>query len=312
MTTSNDPQPCYVCGESARIFQTSKDFDFDLETVQCPVCGEYKIYRDLTHELDGLGDAGGFLSCATRQNWESAQSGLKLSRENAEELAKQHSRTSVKANLDKLVAFLGSKIKRPSGRHRFKTAVDYPVIDVDGQEEFREYLKWLADAKIIEVVSETQEGYVDVKLTIESWKRLEPSRDPGGKPGTCFVAMWFDDAETGAAYRDGIEPAVRSAGFTPIRIDEKEHNNQIADEIMAEIRGAQFTVADFTGDRAGVYYEAGFARGLGREVIYSCRNDWLGRCHFDTRGINHIVWTETAELKTKLENRIKVTIIGKR
>ena len=33
-------------------------------------------------------------------------------------------------------------------------------------------------------------------------------------------------------------------------------------------------VCDLTGYRGGVYFEAGFAYGLGLEVIYTCRKDW--------------------------------------
>ena len=65
---------------------------------------------------------------------------------------------------------------------------------------------------------------------------------------------------------------IEDAGYEAVRIDEKEHTNKIDDEIIAEIRRSRFVVADFTqgkdGARGGVYYEAGFAHGLGIEVIF--------------------------------------------
>ena len=80
-------------------------------------------------------------------------------------------------------------------------------------------------------------------------------------------------------YEKAIEPGVRDAGYEALRIDRKEHNNKIDDEIIAEIRRSRFVIADFThgdqGVRGGVYYEAGFARGLGLEVISTCRQDLL-------------------------------------
>ena len=116
---------------------------------------------------------------------------------------------------------------------------------------------------------------------------------------------------TRGAYESGIEPAVKDAGFTPIRIDQKEHNNEIPDEIIAEIRDCEFMVADFTGQRAGVYYEAGFAMGLGRKVIWCCRKDEIdsGLLHFDTNHKNHIAWTAPAELRERLYRRIRATIL---
>jgi hypothetical protein len=41
-------------------------------------------------------------------------------------------------------------------------------------------------------------------------------------------------------------------------------------------------VADFTGQRGGVYWEAGFAQGLGIPVIRTCKSDELWKLHFDT------------------------------
>jgi len=61
-----------------------------------------------------------------------------------------------------------------------------------------------------------------------------------------------------------------------------EHNEKIDDLIVAEIRKSGLVVADFTGDRGGVYFEAGYARGLGLPVIWPCRKDWLEKLHFDT------------------------------
>ena len=54
-----------------------------------------------------------------------------------------------------------------------------------------------------------------------------------------FVAMWFDESMDGV-YENGIAPAVRRAGYDPLRIDQKEHVNKIDDEIIAEIRRSRF------------------------------------------------------------------------
>ena len=122
-----------------------------------------------------------------------------------------------------------------------------------------------------------------------------------------FVAMWFDSSMSDA-YEHGIEAAIRECGYRPLRIDQKEHINKIDDEIIAEIRRSRFLVADFTSDkgspRGGVYFEAGFALALDKPVIWCCRSDLIEYVHFDTRQFNHIVWSEPADLKEKLKNRI--------
>lgn len=127
-----------------------------------------------------------------------------------------------------------------------------------------------------------------------------------------FIAMWFDDSMAGAC-EDGLEAGIEAAGYKPFRINLKEHINKIDDEIIAEVRRSRFLVADFThgptGARGSVYYEAGFAHGLGLPVIFTCRQDCLGKLHFDTSHYNHIVWADPGDLGEQLRNRI-LAVIG--
>ncbi len=148
-------------------------------------------------------------------------------------------------------------------------------------------------------------------LTVEGYARLaeiEQARVPSSR---AFVAMWFDDSMA-EAWQRGFEPAIRDAGYDPVRIDQKDHVNRIDDEIIAEIRRSRFVVADFTqgesGARGGVYYEAGFAHGLALPVVFTCHKDSFDDVHFDTRQYNHIVWTEPSELRERLSSRIAAVI----
>src|ERR1700747_784825 len=85
-----------------------------------------------------------------------------------------------------------------------------------------------------------------------------------------------------------IEPAVRDAAYRPIRVDRTEHVNRMDDEIIGRIKASRFMVADFTGHRQGVYFEAGMMLGLGRTVIWTCKDEELAASHFDTRQYNFI------------------------
>jgi nucleoside 2-deoxyribosyltransferase len=92
-----------------------------------------------------------------------------------------------------------------------------------------------------------------------------------------------------------------------MRIDLEEHNDKIDDRIISEIRRSGLVVADFTGQRGGVYFESGFAMGLGIPVIRTCRKDNVDTLHFDTRQYSHVLWESPEELKEKLTNRIRAT-----
>ena len=128
-----------------------------------------------------------------------------------------------------------------------------------------------------------------------------------------FVAIWFDP-EVDFVYDQGIAPAVESAGFKPYRADREHYLSKIDDQVIAEIRRSRFLIADMThgnkGARGSVYFEAGFAFGLGIPVIYSCRNDMFEDLHFDTRQYPHIEWSKN-DIETfsqNLENRIRALI----
>jgi hypothetical protein len=122
-----------------------------------------------------------------------------------------------------------------------------------------------------------------------------------------FVAMWFD-ASMGDAYQAGFERAITSAGYRAMRIDKHEHANRIDDEIIAQIRRSRFFVADFTGQRGGVYFEAGFAWGLHLPVIWTCRKDWFDKLHFDIRQFNCIEWSAPDSLAGPLQMRIEAVV----
>ncbi len=132
-----------------------------------------------------------------------------------------------------------------------------------------------------------------------------------------FCAMWFHKSMDDL-WEKAIEPAIGNAGYQPHRIDKKEHNNRIDDEIFADIRRSRFVVADFTHDengvRGGVYFEAGFAQGLGLPVIWTCREDILseGKLHFDIRQYNFLSWTEDNldDFRDRLQKRIEA-ILGR-
>jgi hypothetical protein len=162
--------------------------------------------------------------------------------------------------------------------------------------------------KAQEFITETAPASVHYVITPAGWQHISDLRHTQSKSTKVFVAMSFAPRLT-SFFINGIAPAVRAAGYEALRIDRTEHNNKIDDEIIAAIRQTKFLIADFTNNRGGVYYEAGFAKGLGHEVIWSVRKDHLRHVHFDTRQYNFIVWQtrELPQFVNALQNRIEAT-----
>ena len=154
-------------------------------------------------------------------------------------------------------------------------------------------------------------GYAQKKtpyylLTLEGWKRASDYAKEQTTSKTAFIAMHFVDELK--FVREEILNAIKSLGFYPVIIDAKEHNNQIVPEILYEIRKSRFVVADFTHQRGGVYYEAGYAEGLNIPVIALCRDDDFVNVHFDLKQKNTILWKTPEDIYTRLKKRIEATL----
>ena len=117
------------------------------------------------------------------------------------------------------------------------------------------------------------------------------------------------DPSLDSVFDDAIVPALETdCRYVVNRVDRTPHNDDITDRILAGIRGAQFVVADFTLQRQGVYYEAGFAEGLGRTVIRTCRDADFYQLHFDTRQFSHLKWSTPDDLRVMLAEHVLATI----
>jgi hypothetical protein len=216
--------------------------------------------------------------------------------------------------VDAVLLFFGSNIKK-IGQNLAVTqaAADSPWAALAAESECEDIgeltclLHLMVEQKLLAVLS----NLTHFSPAPAGWQRIDNLLRHRVDSSQVFVAMWFSEL-TNDAYANGIAPALRATGYKPVRIDKKEHNNKIDDEIIAEIRRSIFLIADFTCEpksvRGGVYYEAGFAQGLGIPVIWTCRDISLNDLHFDTRQYAHIVWKTPDDLLGQLKNRIGATI----
>jgi len=111
--------------------------------------------------------------------------------------------------------------------------------------------------------------------------------------------MWFSP-EMDSAWNEGFRAAIADAGFDPYRIKEDIHDERIDARIVVAIRESRFVVADVTGARPAVYYEAGFADGIRKPLIWTCRKGNSADMSFDTRQYLHILWDDPLDLRRQL------------
>lgn len=199
----------------------------------------------------------------------------------------------------------------------FKTAISYAY----NFDEAKAIIRSLSGEGLVKSLGSYADGYV---LTYKGLKEAQKLKIAVNDSAFAFVAMWFNKTEMADVFEKAINPAIEIASKKQIiafRVDQKEHNNDITDEIISGIKGSRFVIADMTGYRGGVYYEAGYARGLGKPVIITCRKDWFDgeinregqvvkeKIHFDINHLNVIVWSTVEELKERLISRIKASIL---
>lgn len=115
----------------------------------------------------------------------------------------------------------------------------------------------------------------------------------------CFVAMAFAHSDTDRLYDETLAPLLLEMGIDAIRVDRVEHNDNIDDRIIAEIKAADLALVDLTYARPSVYFEAGYAE-RAIPVVYTIRGDHLAprvddpfgvfRLHFDLAMRNVVDW----------------------
>jgi nucleoside 2-deoxyribosyltransferase len=224
-----------------------------------------------------------------------------------ERIIEKFKKKTVFEKLDNLILYLGKK-SHFFGEPLFTDKLtDFPLTYSNNDREFEKMFQYAISVRYISHPG-PQGGGGNTVLEMKGWERAEKLLESGPQSKVCFVAMSFN-RELDEIYEGGIAAAISEAGYEPNRVDLAEHNEKICDFIIKEIRASKFMVADASFQRANVLFEAGFAYGLNRPVIWTCRKDTKIEDIFDTRQYFHIIWENAEDLKKRLYNRIKATIL---
>ena len=180
-----------------------------------------------------------------------------------------------------------------------------PRNEDDCEREAKYMLDYLARCAYIEYTEGPSiEEAVDLFLTPDGYFRVDILQKNTSYGRNVLIAMKFGDDTL--ALREAIRKGVKSAGYNPIFIDEVQHLNFITPELLRYIRDSKFVVVDLTHQNNGVYFEEGYAMGLGKPVIQLCQKDQ--KLHFDIAQKNTIMWETENDIPERLHNRIKATI----
>lgn len=95
-------------------------------------------------------------------------------------------------------------------------------------------------------------------------------------------------------------------GYTCDRTTEKNAATRIVPDILERIRRAAFIIVDLTDLRPNVFYELGYADGLGRKVIVTAKKGT--ELPFDVKDIPTILWESQEDLGEDLRDRIQSVV----
>jgi hypothetical protein len=129
--------------------------------------------------------------------------------------------------------------------------------------------------------------------------------------GLVFVIMPFTSADSAQVYA-AIREECEGLKLRPRRADEESGSGFILKDITALIERAEFLICDLTEERPNVYYELGYAHGVGNEA-----NEVLlvaherSKLHFDIAPLRVHLYRDQNELRhivrTQLSRMIAIT-----
>lgn len=299
------------------------NIDARLTLINCPNCGQYKIsiddfdqfkdtIRNRNVKAPPLHIVSGWIQ--ERNTFFQEEPFISLRKIKGQiVLSDKFSYSNTPSTITDKLNYLLSYLEYNTEYFGFEISIPTIKISIGFAESFNELnalFEALKEDNLLKHYSTNEFNQIRAVISAKGFEKLENLKKINNESKQAFVAMWFDQ-KMHAIYDNYIVPAVEKAKdgkFKALNISRKIHNNDINSEIIAEIKRSRFLIADLTGLRGGVYFEAGFAKGLGLPVIWTCKKNDFKKIHFDVEHFSFIQWETGEELKEKLIHHINAII----
>jgi len=188
-----------------------------------------------------------------------------------------------------IVRFIGDEVSR-SGKPLDQLPVGfYAIIGALNREIAFHLIGELHERKILTGTNAI------LTLSLDGWEQYEAEKRGRFEGDYGFIAMQFGDPELDPFVKDIVKPTVKaSIGYELVDMRDVSQAGVIDNIMRTQIRDAAFVIVDLTHDNSGAYWEAGYAEGLGKPVIYICKKEKFeeARTHFDTNHCTTVVWSK--------------------
>ena len=282
---------CPICGSAATGMHSGANAP--IVNVSCPRCEEFAA----TWELHALRKEA---SCTRKQAAVASHAVRRMQRPGASRplidtatwtrIVENQDLPSPAAQAEHLILYLGNTLEGPGEMTELDASNHGALIGSLDHTGFLFVVHALRDQGMVEII-EGADG-VSATLSFNGWQEYERLRRGVATGHKAFMAMSFHNADLRDIFLNHFKPAAQRAGFNLIRLDEEPRAGSIDDRLRVEIRASRFVVADLTDVNPGAYWEAGYAEGLGKPVIYTCDNRvWRDQgTHFDTSHFHTVIW----------------------
>lgn len=187
-------------------------------------------------------------------------------------------------------------------------------------DEILYLLEYLEQIELLELKPNFGGSDRSYTITPAGYKYINDLLKAGKLSKNCFVAMSFGEIHE-SLYTEVIKVVLDELNFIPLKVNEsdtlkaRDIDQTINDFIISSIKMSSFCIADFSGNKRGVYFEAGYAMGRGIPVIFTCNKEEFEntekeiKIHFDVDRYPFIVYNDNADFKQKLMNAIRASIL---
>ncbi len=225
-------------------------------------------------------------------------------------------RPSPMAQADNYVRWIGDNIKVGGRYAAVERLAIQAIVGSPNEQEFELVSSHLLNnAKLIDHGPGESGVWRRVTLSFDGWEHYEKLKLGHADSRRAFMAMQYNEEPLEDIFESVFKPAVKETGFDLFKLpDRPQPAGLIDDRLRVEIRTSRFLIADLTHGNRGAYWEAGYAEGMGKPVIYTCEKkvfeDHKSKPHFDTNHHLTILWDSTKpdDVSKELKATIRATL----
>jgi hypothetical protein len=309
-SSDNNVNPGTVCRSESNFW----NINFNVgEVVDCARCGDFHISHA---DADYLGlpfdnpKQQALASHVIRKMFESSGKRVELSRGFFDALKARTLPTPAEV-MDNLIAWIAEQV---DGKPGDGAEIDFGskrLLALIGARDGYDAIwaaRSLKNQRLIEDQGLEVELYGTLQLTPQGWRRFEELKTAHVASRFAFFARQFNNPDLDHVFKECLRDAVQQTGYELRTVSQQAG---LIDAIIEdEIRRCRFLIADLSDNNGGAYWEAGFAEGLGKPVIYICK-DGL-RSHFDTDHRHTVKWnlSDLSIAAAQLKAVIRNTLLG--